>query len=180
MKDDEIIRKLRAGDPAALEKLMDKYIPYVSAIVWNILWQSMSKEDAEEVVSDVFVSAWRQASQIQSEATKAWLGAVARNKAKSALRKCSQELSLEEDFLELPGEDTPSSHLERREERELVQRAVDQLPVPDREVFLRHYYYAQSVAEIAGYMHLNQSTVKTKLRRGRLRLKELLMRWDVR
>ena len=50
------------------------------------------------------------------------------------------------------------------------------LPDPDREVFLRHYYYAQTVQEIAHCMDLNLSTVKTKLRRGRTRLKEILTR----
>ena len=55
-----------------------------------------------------------------------------------------------------------------------MRRAVFSLPDPDREIFLRHYYYAQSVKEIAAALALNESTVKTKLRRGRFRLKELL------
>ncbi len=175
----DILKGIRSGDTGALEALMDTYIPYVSAIVWNILREHMTKEDAEEVVSDVFVSAWHQAEEIQPDKVKAWLGAVARNKAKNALRKIKQELPLEEDVLEIPGEDTLDSRMEQQEERKLVHNAVFQLPNPDREVFLRHYYYAQSVAEISRCMNLNQSTIKTKLRRGRLRLKELLTRWDV-
>ena len=86
MREDVILRKLRSRDPAALEALMDRYIPYVSTIVWNILRNAMTKEDAEEVVSDVFLAAWNQAGDIRSGATKAWLGAVARNKAKTKLR----------------------------------------------------------------------------------------------
>lgn len=86
MKEDIILRKLRSGDPAGLEALMARYIPYVSTIVWNILRNCMSKEDAEEVVSDVFVAEWNQADDIQSGCVKAWLGAVARNKAKTMLR----------------------------------------------------------------------------------------------
>ncbi len=175
----EILKRLQSGDPKALEALMDTYIPYVSAIVWNILREHMTKEDAEEVVSDVFVSAWHQAGEIYPEKVKAWLGAVARNKAKNTLRKIKRELPLEDDVLEIPGEDTLDSRMEQQEERKLVHNAVFQLPNPDREVFLRHYYYAQSVAEISRCMNLNQSTIKTKLRRGRLCLKELLLRWDV-
>ncbi len=179
MKDDEILRKMRSGDPTALEKLMNRYIPYVSTIVWNILREHMTKEDAEEVVSDVFLSAWNQAEKIRPDAAKAWLGAVARNKAKNALRRIKQELPFQEDMLEIPVEDTLDDHMERRLEQRLVQSAVDQLSPQDREVFLRHYYYGQRVTEIAWYMNMKESTVKTKLRRGRLRLKEMLTRWDV-
>ncbi len=178
MKEDLILRKMRRRDPDGLEMLMDRYIPYVSAIVWNILRDCMTKEDAEEVVSDAFLAAWEQAEDIQPGFAKAWLGAVARNKAKNKLRQRGQELPLEEDILEIPDECTPVTQTEQAEERLQVRRAVEQLGEPDREIFLRHYYYAQTVVEIGQCMHLNESTIKTKLRRGRMRLKDLLTRWD--
>ena len=180
MRDELILRKIRNGDPAGLEALMDRYIPYISAIVWNILRNACSKEDAEEVVSDVFVTAWQKAGDILPGALKSWLGAVARNKARTRLRGTGMELPLDEDILEIPDRETPDSELERREEQRLVRRAVDSLPEEDREIFLRHYYYAQTVSAISREMGLNESTIKTKLRRGRLRLKTMLVRWDVR
>lgn len=179
MREEIVLRKMRSGDPGGLEALMDCYIPYVSAVVWNILRFSMTPEDAEEVVSDVFLAAWNQAADIRSGCVKAWLGAVARNKAKTKLRCIGGTLPLEEDILELHGEDTPEGMLERSEEARLVRNAVDSLGEPDREVFLRHYYYAQTVQEISQRMLLNESTVKTKLRRGRMRLKTILTRWGV-
>ncbi|MBQ7801672.1 MAG: RNA polymerase sigma factor [Oscillospiraceae bacterium] len=179
MTDEWILRKLKKGDPAGLQALMERYIPYVSAVVWNILRSAMPAEDAEEVVSDVFLAAWEQAEDLRPGSVKAWLGAVARNKAKNRLRRMGRELPLEEDVLELPGADSPEEDAQRAEEAAQVRRAVESLPQPDREVFLRHYYYAQTVREIASYMDLNESTVKTKLRRGRGRLKELLTRWGV-
>lgn len=105
---------------------------------------------------------------------------MARNKAKTRLRSGGGDLPLEEDILEIPAEETPEGMLERSEEQKLVRRAVDSLPGEDREIFLRHYYYAQTVAEISRDMKINESTIKTKLRRGRLRLKTMLVRWDVR
>jgi len=179
MTEEIILRKLRRKEPEGLEALMDKYIPYVSAVCWNILRNAMQPEDAEEVVSDVFLAAWNQAAEIRPGCAKQWLGAVARNKAKTRLRLLGQELPLEEDVLELPEEKTPQGQLDRREEQRLVRRAVDHLPGEDREIFLRHYWYAQTLPEISECMQLNLSTVKTRLRRGRLRLKELLTRWDV-
>lgn len=179
MKEETILRKMRSGDPAGLEALMECYIPYVSAICWNILRGSMAIEDAEEVASDVFLAAWNHAKDIRPGKTKAWLGAVARNKAKNKLREMGQELPLEEDILELPDENTPVNAAERKEERRLVRKSIDSLGEPDREVFLRHYYYCQTVSEISAQMHLNESTIKTKLRRGRSRLRAILLRWGV-
>ena len=180
MRDELILRKMKRGDPAGLEELMDRYIPYVSAVVWNILRNAMSAEDAEEVVSDVFLAAWEQANDLRPNAVKAWLGSVARHKAMNKLRVRGLELPLQEDILELPGEDSPERSLTRKEEARLVRKAVDSLGEPDREVFLRHYFYAQNVQEISGIMNMNESTVKTKLRRGRSKLKDILTRWGAR
>jgi len=177
MREETILRGLQRRNPEALEELMARYIPYVSTVVWNILRQSMTAQDAEEVVSDVFLAAWEQAGDIRPEYMKAWLGAVARNKAKNKLRSMGRELPFEEDLLEIPDENTPVNAAERKEERKLVRKAVDSLGEPDREIFLRHYYYAQTVKEISRQMQLNESTVKTKLRRGRLRLRTILLRW---
>ena len=178
MKEKLIIHRLRSGDPKALESLMDQYIPYVSAVVWNIVRDVMQKEDAEEVVSDVFLAAWHQAEQIEPGKVKAWLGAVGRNKAKNKLREAGVTLPLEEDMLDLPGGQTPDDSLTQQEEAAQVRKALGQLGMPDREIFLRHYYYAQTVAQISEAMDINESTIKTKLRRGRIRLKELLERWE--
>ena len=60
MREETILRKIRSGDPAGLEALMERYLPYVSAVVWSVLRDAMPREDGEEVVSDVFLAAWRQ------------------------------------------------------------------------------------------------------------------------
>ena len=169
MKEEKALQKMCDGNPEGLRSLMDWYIPYVSTVVWGILQGTMTPEDAEEVVSDVFLAAWHQAEQLRAGKVKAWLGAVARNKAKNKLRELGQTLPLEEDVLELA-----DNAYEQSELRELVRCAVDSLSPKDREIFLRHYYYAQTVEEIAQQMKMNPATVKTRLRRGRMKLKEFL------
>ena len=66
--------------------------------------------------------------------------------------------------------------LEREEEQQLVREALESLSPQDREIFFRHYYYAQTVGEISLAMGMNGSTVKTRLRRGRERLKGSLLK----
>jgi len=176
MTDEKILKMMRRRDPAGLERLMDRYIPYLSVVVWNLLQGSLPPEDGEEVVSDVFLAAWEHCGELRPETLKSWLGAVARNKATSRLRKAGREVPLEEATLDAG--DNPSEDIQKTEQRRLVRRAVDSLPTEDREIFLRHYYQSETVGEISQKMHLNESTVKTRLRRGRMRLKEMLTRWD--
>lgn len=179
MTDERILEKIRKRDPDGLGRLMDRYLPYVSAVVWNILHTSMTVQDAEEVVSDVFLVAWERAGSIMPGKVKAWLGAVARNKAKNKLRDLGKELPLEEDLLsDLEAPDVLSG-LEQADERRLVRHALDTLPPKDREIFLRHYYYIQTVETIGREMRMPAATVKTRLRRGRMKLKEYLTRRDL-
>lgn len=174
MRESMILQKIKAGDPSGLKALMDRYVPYISVIIWNILRDAMSPQDAEEVVSDVFLAAWEQAADLKAGHVKGWLGTVARNKAKNKLRQMGRTVSLEENSLDIPAPNDPSEAMEQDEERRLVRQAVDALPPEDKEIFLRHYYYAQSIKEISVHMALNTSTIKTKLRRGRMKLKEAL------
>ena len=56
-----------------------------------------------------------------------------------------------------------------------ARRAVDSLPQPDREIFQRHYFLYQKTEDIADDMDMNAATVRTKLARGRKRLRAYLM-----
>lgn len=178
MREEKVIQKICDKDPDGLSALMDRYIPYVSTVVWNILRSAMTVQDAEEVVSDVFMAAWNQPEDLRPGKVKAWLGAVARHKAKNKLRELGQDLPLEEDILELP-DISQFAFLERAEEKRLVRQAVDSLSPKDREIFLRHYYYAQQISEISREMRIPESTIKSRLRRGRMKLKEYLTGRDM-
>ena len=115
----------------------------------------------------------RERKALRPEQIRGWLGKVARNRALNRLRASREVLALEEDVLCL-AEDGPQRLLEEREQAELVRRALGELERPDRELFVRHYYYGQTVARAAEEMGLNPSTAKTRLRRGREKLKEHL------
>lgn len=165
------LKALRAGDTAALEWLMDTYTAYVATIVDNILGDVLSRSDVEECTADVFVSAWKNGEKLRDGHVKGWLAAVARNTARSRLRKHRQTATLEDNAAILTAED-PERLLQRQELYRLMREALEQLPEPDREIFLRHYYYYQTTAEIACELGMPVSTVTTKLARGRAKLRE--------
>ena len=67
-----------------LSVLMDTYVPYVSKIVSSVGGRFLSKEDKEEVISDVFFAVYRQRGKLREEADrKPYMAQVARNKTKN-------------------------------------------------------------------------------------------------
>jgi RNA polymerase sigma-70 factor (ECF subfamily) len=62
----------------------------------------------------------------------------------------------------------------RRDRDARVRRAVDEMRQPDREIFLRHYYYCQTVSRISEELQINPETVKSRLSRGRDKLRKAL------
>ena len=164
---------LKKGDEEALSWFIDKYSNYVGTIVSNILKDSMTHEDVEEVTSDVFVTLWQSAEKLYPLNLKGYLSRVARSLSMQKLRDKATGLPLDEDILILD-DDSEFDRLAQEEQDEMVRKAVYAMPQPDKEIFLRFYYYCQSVSLISQKMQMNPSTIKTKLRRGRERLRLIL------
>lgn len=134
----------------------------------------MDTADVEEVAADVFFALWENARQVHSP--KGYLGTVARNKAKNKLRELTDDLPLKDHIL-LADELDLEEQTEKKELAAAVKRAVLTMRQPDKEIFLRFYYYYQSLEDISTEMDLRLSTVKSKLRRGRIKLKQTLLRY---
>ena len=169
MEDEELVKGLRRGDTGALETLIARYTPYVSAVIARILKDH--REDWEELTADVFLAVWDNRAKLRTDRLRGYLGTIARNRAFNFLRTRRESLPLEDDVLTIEGEDSPEKLLESRELSRILDRALAQLGGEQRELFVRHYYYGQTVAEAAACMGVNLSTAKTWLRRGRETLK---------
>ena len=175
MDERHALRGLKQHDQAALAWFIERYAPYVNTIVFNIIGDKMSVGDVEEVSSDVFLALWKNAGKVRPGKVKAYLSGIARNMAKDRLRRSGTELPLEEDALTVSGTDIQHD-LEIREQARLVKQAMLNMEYPDREIFLRHYYYCQPLSQIGSEMEMKLSTVKTRLRRGRGKLKDELIK----
>ena len=111
------MQKLRRGDPAGLEALMDRYTPYLSAIAARVL--PGRPQDWEELTADVFLAAWENRRKLQPEKVKGWLAVTMRNRCINRLRALREELPLEEDLLTLSA-DSPQRALEDQEAARLA------------------------------------------------------------
>lgn len=171
MTEQELLKALQKGDTAALEELIRRYTAYVSSIIRRIL--GGRTEDCEELTSEVFLVAWNSRGKLQEGKIKGFLGSVARNKAFVRLRGLHEDLPLEEGMI-LIEERSVEEAAEHTDAAILLEKALSQLEKPHRELFVRHYYYGQTVKEAAEEMQINLSTAKAWLCRGREKLKDIL------
>lgn len=171
MNERALLRLLKGGDTGALGEIIGLYTSYLYAIASNIMAHALPQEDIEEAVSDTFVSLWQHRDEVVPGRLKPWLAAVCRNKAKDALRAKKLAEPLDDDLMEVAAPGDMEESVLRGELTRLAREAVDSLGEPDGEIFRRHYFLYQKTGEIADALGMNAATVRTKLKRGRQRLR---------
>lgn len=179
MTDDEIIRLLEARQEEGLSALSEQYGTFCRQIVLRLLPQS---EDAEEVVNDVWLRAWESIPPQKPESLRYYLAKLARNLAfdryrrRNAEKRGGKEIPLVLDELEtcLPAGETPETTLNAKELGAEINRFLDRLPSRTQDIFLRRYFFSESVSEIAGRYHMREDNVRLTLSRTRIKLKNHL------
>lgn len=176
MDDVLLIKLLQSGDENALEQIIRRYSGYVSAVIINQLGKPYVVQDVEELASDVFAALWQNRMYLSTDRLRGWLGSTARNKTRNFIRGKNGDLSAtscEDDIFSV---DDCSHLLEQSEQTRVIHEALLSMGPPDDEIFIRYYYYEQTCAVIAEEMKMNRDTVKSRLRRGREKLKEILLK----
>ncbi len=174
MTDEQLLKNLKKRQRNSLEQAIDIYTPYVSTVIYNTVGSQLTKEDTEEITADVFIGLWKSADNIDLNkgSIRSYLAAIAKNCALKRLQKKTNDLPIE-----LVESDAARASYELAEPNDLynfVWQAVAQLGEPDNEIFVRYYKYGQKLREIAKITNVNLSTVKTKLLRGKQKLKKIL------
>lgn len=175
MDEKSILEELRSREETALQYLQQTYTAYLCQVARRIIGTVMTEEDIEEVVGDAFYQLWTHAGELdlRKGSLKAYLTAIVRNGAKNKLRKCRlmEEPLQDLDYLEAPG---PEEAALKREISETIGAALQRLPALDREILIRFYYLYETTAEIAETTGQKENTVKSRLRRGRKKLEQIL------
>ena len=170
---DPLIKKLKKHDHAAFEEMVHKYLPLVSTVVYNIGESKLTKEDMEEVISDVLVTLWKNTDKIIEGKLKGYLCSIARTKTLDKLYYI-KEPPLDIDNLQLEDDFYVEGIAEANETAEVLQQLISEIPEPDREILIRYYYYRQTAATIAERLKIKLPTVKAKLQRTREKLRKKL------
>ena len=186
-----LIENLRAGDAAALETLMSAHAPRLYRLAYGI---TRNDADAEEVVQDVFLTLFRKIETFEGRAALgSWLYRVTTNAAliKHRGKRATLEVSLEDQlptyladghragdrsFLLADWSATPEETLLTGEARKTLERALDRLPDHYRAVLVLRDVEELANEEVADILGESVSTVKSRLHRARMALREELTR----
>ncbi len=184
--DEELIGRLARGDLEALEELYRRYARPVFSLALRVLGDG---PEAEEVTQDVFERAWRHARSYDQTRGRAatWLMSMTHHISVDALRRRQrrpQTVAGENGALALqlvadPGRDVADIANERLDGYE-IRRALDTLPVAQRQAIELAFFGGMSHVEIAAMLGDPLGTVKARIRRGMERLRATLgeLAWD--
>lgn len=175
MDDKTIMVMMEQDEEQGFSMLIDRYTPYVTAIIGGIAKSSLTSSDIEEIAADVFFKVWRKRNQIKIQSTKAFIAQIARNATIDRLRmKRVEFLPYEDDIIQVSHGNQPDRLAIVREQMQIIEEAVESFTEPDREIFIRFYYFGEPIKAIAGRLQLNAATTKTKLHRARSKLRDIM------
>lgn len=177
MEDQQIIALYFQRQEQAIQETDRKFGRLCHGIAVNVL---SDRQDSEECVNDTYLAVWHQIPPTRPMSFRAFLCGITRNLAlkklewrQAAKRRCPGTVSLEELENLLPDERfAPDASGE--EIGACINAFLAQEPKEARQVFLRRYWYFDSVADIARRYGFTQSKVKSMLLRSRNRLREYL------
>ena len=184
IRDAELIARVLAGERELFHELVRPYEKSVYLATFSIL---QNEQDAEDAAQETVLKALKNLGRFRAESKfSTWLISIAMNEARARLRH-ARVLKFESVDEPPPDEEggftpsvisdwreVPSQALERKELRELLQKAIASLPEKYREVLLLRDVEEFSIAESAAALAVSEGVVKTRLLRARLMMQKIL------
>lgn len=184
VREAELISRILAGERELFYDLIKPYERTVFITAYSVV---RSEADAEEVSQEAVLKAYRALSTFRGNSRfSTWLVTITLNEARMRLRRSRQgsEVSLEEFVDDTEGDFTPavltdwreipSEALDRKELRDMLQRALGELPLKYREVLVMRDVREMNIAESAQLLGISQGMVKTRLLRARLMMQKMV------
>lgn len=177
--DEQLIAGLRQGDRRAFDLLFERHHARIYSVALGIL---RNEAEAEDVVQDTFIKAYRRIDQFRGDAAlQTWLISIAVNGARDRIRRRSVRRVLSLEVLHpavllraLGAGNDPGTTMAEKEQRQSLWDTVDELPLRLRLPIILRYQQGLSCGEIAEALDLSLSTIYTQLSEGRQQLREWL------
>jgi len=190
-QDRQLIARLQAGDETAVQELADRYRPRISQLAMRHM---KNKEDAEEVTQDVLLKVYRKVGAFRGDsALSSWIYRITFNTAMSRLRTNRVERAADQERERLLSAERhqdadlirplrepadwqhmPDEELLRAQLREAVAEAIDELPEIYRVPVVLRDIEGLTTEEASTRLNVKDQTLKSRLHRGRLLLRERL------
>lgn len=176
----DLVDRLKDKQESALIELMSQYGDYLIRTAFLLL---KDHQTAEEAVQDTFVIAFEKIMQLDDQAKlKSWLTSIVINCCRSRMRKWSwKNILLLFDNDRIREDETalsPEEELLGLLWNQNLSEAIHQLDYKYREVITLFYFNEMKINEIALYTNEKENTIKSRLKRARLKLKEILVKGE--
>ncbi len=173
--DEALLEQIRRRDVDALDALYERYSKQAFALAYRIV---STREVAEEVTQDAFMSVWRQAQtyDVAAGRVRPWLLSIVHHRAIDRLRRTKDRrihASLDEAWMK-PSTADVFGDVYRGVQRDAIRGALAQLPVEQRSAIDLAYFNGNTFVEIAEMTSVPVGTVKSRVRLGIDKLKSLL------
>ncbi len=173
----ELLRRVAGGDDQALAELYDQFSGVLFSTAVHILGDA---REAEEVIQDVFVQIWNRAATFDGElgAPFHWTLGITRHRCIDYLRarkrrtRLIDEATTETEILSRPASSTSAHETLSAEELAKVRAAVRELPADQQQAIELAFFGGMTHQEIAESLDEPLGTIKARIRRGMLKLKE--------
>ena len=183
MDDTQIVELFWERKEEAIQAVSEKYAHFCLGIAWNIL---KNKEDAEECVNDTWLAVWKYIPPKRPAILTGFLGKITRGYAIDLLRKkyAAKRCDLHTDSLELLRETkdldkavniSVEDSVQEKELLQIINLFLQNSKRKDRDIFIRRYWYMDTLEEIAARHGCSVSAVKSNLFRMRKRLQKQLV-----
>jgi RNA polymerase sigma-70 factor (ECF subfamily) len=174
----DTLTRVSAGDESAFRELYDRYSSALYGLALRVLRDA---SEAEDVLQEAFMVIWRKAATFDSERSSpfSWAVMIVRNKAIDRLRSRDRgeriQTALSEEEAGLDHRDEASAEEPvRRERRQQVGSALAQIPEEQRQAIELAFFGGLTQEEVSSRLAAPLGTIKARIRRGLLRLRELL------
>ncbi|APB33325.1 RNA polymerase, sigma-24 subunit, ECF subfamily [Gloeomargarita lithophora Alchichica-D10] len=167
MDDETLLERIAIQDQSALNALYDRYSQVIYSLIYRIVGV---KEEAEEIILDVFLQVWRTAHCYNPHQAQvnSWLFMIARSRALDRLRRQSRQqrttLMLQQTQMPLDLSSPPEAYILGEETHQNLQNALAQLPPEQRQAVELAYYYGLSHTQIAVRLGVPPGTIKSRIR----------------
>jgi RNA polymerase sigma-70 factor (ECF subfamily) len=174
-----LLERVAAGDVAAVQQCIDRY----GGLIWSLARRLVLRQvDAEDAVQEVFIALWKNAARfdpsIAGEST--FVAMIARRRLIDRQRRLARRVdganSVPIEHVDVASEVSGQNGVDARDEAARAADAVTQLRPEQQEVLRLAVYDGWSHQRIADHLQMPLGTVKTHVRRGLIRVRELLAR----
>jgi len=164
----------RTGEVTSFEEAM---LPHLDAAHNLARWLLRNEQDAQDVVQEAYLRAFRSFAGFHGSNGRAWLLTIVRNTSYTLLKKNrAADFTTFDEEMHAPADESvsPATTLEQSEDAELIKEAINELPAEFREILVLRHQEGLSYKEIADIAQIPPGTVMSLLARARGKLKEYL------